>query len=98
MQPPTNNSKCSNMVIGPSQRCDHIKIEPEKLKIKHLNDKIVQNGETTWNICIGSLDPGVDVIESRLNLKGSTSSISTSKRCKKTKQLTWDMPTLHSHP
>ena len=48
VQPPANNPKCLNRVIGPKRRRGRIKIMPRKLKIKHINEKPTRQGETTY--------------------------------------------------
>ena len=47
-QPPTNVLKRCYGVIGPKCQCDRMKIEPARLKIECLNDKMQQNGEITY--------------------------------------------------
>ena len=47
-QPHGNPSKGFWEVHRPRRQCGHIKIEPARLKIEHLNDKKQQNGEITY--------------------------------------------------
>ena len=46
-QPPWNDSKHLQRVIGPCRRCDWIKIESVKVRIERLNDKKTQELEMT---------------------------------------------------
>ena len=46
-QPPRNDSKCFQRVVGPCRRCDWIKIESVKVRIERLNDKKTQELEMT---------------------------------------------------
>ena len=47
VQPPANSSKCPYGVVGLSHQCGGLKIKPIKVRIEHINNKIVQEGEAT---------------------------------------------------
>ena len=48
MQPPWNDSKCLQRVVGPCHRHDRMKIVSVMLKIKRINGKKAQDGEMTY--------------------------------------------------
>ena len=57
VQPCGNPLKQTYGVIGPKCQHGRMKIEPGKLKIKHLNDKMVQDGKTTYLGCENATQP-----------------------------------------